>query len=154
MLPKSLQAFLAEAGLRDITPLPQGNVPAERRPADYMWRSGSLVGGVLSLSVPQEKDLSTLIGVHIEGLKQKCPGAFTAMMGAQTKVKEFTLRPAQISCQVRDDHQLVEAIIYSLNPDHTLTLFTLESDAAHQAEAIDTRDRLTQNMIKHANAKP
>jgi len=48
--------------------------------------NGSLIGGLRERVVPADKDLEELVGLHIDGLKKKCTGAFKTEIGREETV--------------------------------------------------------------------
>jgi hypothetical protein len=153
-LPASVKTLLTEAGEQKIEALSLEGIPADSRPADYMWRAGALTGGILTLEAPKDQTLDALIGIYVAGLKKKCTGDFKAEIGKENAASPaLRLRPALVACHMKKEAQdlpIVSALLFTLSDDHRLVLFTHETDPAHQAEAIKVRDALAAILLKRA----
>lgn len=93
-MPEMLKALLVTAGFTDIVPLQMANIPPEERPADFVWRTGHVMGGIRERQAPEGKSLTDLIGLHMQGLKNKCVGSYKA------EVEREQLYPAFV-CALR-----------------------------------------------------
>ncbi len=152
-LPETLKAVLIASGLKDIMPLRMDDIPTAQRPADFVWRTGALTGGVRERLAPPDKTLTDLMGLHIQGLKRKCKGAFNANIGKEEKVGGLTLRPADIECHMKGpegEAAVFVAIVFFVNPANRYTVFTHEGDGANKAEAIAARDAIQRTLIQLA----
>ncbi|GEM_PF-934581 len=152
-LPETLKAVLIAAGLKDIVPLRLDDIPTAQRPADFIWQTGALTGGVRERLAPPGKTLTDLIGLHIQGLKRKCKGAFNADVGREVAVAGLTLRPVDVECHVKgpeDEKNIIVAIVFFVNPANRFTVFTHEGDGANKAEAIAARDAIQRTLIQLA----
>jgi hypothetical protein len=141
-LPPSLAQLLAAAGMKDAKVLSLGNMPAEKRPADFLWRTGNLVGGLLEIAAPEKETLDSLTGLFTSGLKKKCEGTFTASVGKDKTMQDLTLRPAMVSCQKKEGEGIAESLLFIFASTRHLTVFSFESDVTHQNEALAARDAL------------
>jgi len=157
VMPEAVRALLAEAGLKDITPLNFANVPDEQRPADIVWKTGSLIGGLRERLVPEDKDLTTLVGLHVDGLKKKCDGAFKTEIGREETAFGLSLRSAEVECQMKaakgKDAVIVSAILFYLTPAHRFTFFTHEGVASDKKAAMEARDALRRIILRMAGER-
>ncbi|MDD3287645.1 MAG: hypothetical protein PHX43_01380 [Alphaproteobacteria bacterium] len=148
-LPESIKDLLTSAGLKDIVPLSMSGIPEDERPADFAWRSGELLGGYRDIDVPADKDLTTLIGIHINGLKQKCHGSFKADVEKEIKASGMTMRTALASCKT-EKQPIVVSILYYLSSSHRLTIISHETASNNKKEALAIRDSLLTTVNKSA----
>ena len=144
-MPEALKALLVAAGVKDIAPLSMDNIPPEERPADFVWQTGKLLGGVRERIAPKDKSLSDLIGLHVQGLKSKCQGDFKVDLGREEKIGGLTLRPAQIECRADaaktpDQRDITVALLFYMTEARRFTVFAHEGDVAALPEAIKVRD--------------
>lgn len=152
-LPQTLKALLVTAGFTDIIPIPLDKVPVEQRPADFMWQTGDLVAGVRERAAPAGKSLSDLIGLHMQGLKEKCEGAFRADLQREQNVNGLVMRQAMASCvpEKGDEAQgLVVSILFYMTPKGGFTSFTHEAPIQAKEQAKVASDRLAQTLAKLA----
>ncbi|MCL2469191.1 MAG: hypothetical protein FWF24_03040 [Alphaproteobacteria bacterium] len=151
-LPEPLRALLESAGFTDIEPVNISGIPPEERPADYIWRTGNLIAGVRQrLMEEDQRDLDMLIGLHMSGLKNKCPGQFSSTLNRPQTVKDVQLRTAEALCAPPDEAEaptIIVAVVFYLTPEGGFAIFTHESPEAHKDEALTARDKLFQNFIQ------
>ncbi len=158
-LPETLKAVLVSAGLKDIVPMRMDNIPPEQRPADFIWQTGPLIGGVRERLVPKEKTLTDLAGLHIQGLKRKCSGTFNAEVGKEEDTAGLKLRTADVDCQMKGSKEgkdVFVAILFFVNAANRFTVFSHEGPAAAKIEAQNTRDairRTISQLAQHVEAK-
>ena len=151
-MPETLKGLLITAGFDDILPLSMDHLPEEQRPADFLWKTGNVMGGVRERMVPSDKTLSDMIGLHVKGLKTHCPGKFNAQIGREKKVAELQLRSAEASCtpDTASDIPLSVAMVFYLTKNHVFTVFTFESPSEQSDEAKTARDRLANTLLSLA----
>ncbi len=159
-LPKALQALLATAGMTDVTPLDLSPIPPAERPADYVWQTGALLGGVREREAPKDKSLTDLIGLHLQGLRKKCAGSFTAELGREEDAPDLKLRTAEAVCAQRKKDStptVAVAALFYLTANGLYTVFTFESDEANNPQALAARDSLRRtlhDLALRAKTKP
>jgi hypothetical protein len=157
LLPPGLQKLMIMAGLPNVEPLSLEDIPPEKRPADYMWRLGEVVGGARQRDVPADKSLDDFIKLHLSALKEKCNASSFTMQ--QTKDQVFphlTLATADATC-TRTDHPVFLAILYYLSATHELSIITHEGPLTARADAIKARDALAHvigSLAAQSNTPP
>lgn len=148
--PPTLMALLTKAGFDNITPLSMDDIPANKRPADYIWKTGELLAGVRSRKVPAEMDLTKLIGMHVKGLRQKCKGKFSAKVGRTEKTKSKEIRRATATCAPYEGETgtpVSVALLLVLSGQGGFTVFTHEAEIGKQDEALSARDKLAIHLL-------
>ncbi|MDD5585640.1 MAG: hypothetical protein PHY92_01615 [Alphaproteobacteria bacterium] len=151
-MPKALMVLLATAGFKDVTPLSMNNLPEDKRPSDHVWKTGELLGGVRERLAPKDKSLTELAGLHIDGLKKKCSGAFSASVGREEDYAGLKMRAAEASCHMKEtggkkSKDVVVALLFYLTAAGRFTVFTHEGLASSKAEAEAARDALKRTII-------
>jgi len=152
-LPETLKALLVTAGFTEIVPLSMEQIPAQQRPADFIWRNGNLIAGVRERIVPQDKTLSDLIGLHMKGLKEKCEGRFRADIGREQTVGGLRVRLAEASCAPKDspdDQGVFVGVLFYLTSAGEFTVFTHECLMENKAESLAARDKLAKTVLSLA----
>jgi len=148
-LPETLKALLVTAGFMDIVPMDMKGVPPDERPADFIWRTGHVLGGVRERKAPEGKSLSDLIGLYVNGLKSQCRHAFRATISREEKKGALILQPAVVSCTPKkksEGEALTVALLFYLTPKGGFTVFTHEAQGAKGSEAIAASDRLAKTL--------
>lgn len=149
--PEQLAQLLTDAGVGPVEPVPMDDIPEAQRPADYIWAAGKILGGVRERSVPKGHNLSELIGIHTQGLKNKCPGAFRVDINKEQKAGSLTLRTALATCAppegAKGDTILVGMMFY-LTKKNVFTVFTHEGPQKLKKEVLTARDKLADFMLK------
>jgi hypothetical protein len=159
-MPEALKALLFEAGVKDLTLLRTDKIPEDQRPADIVWKTGNLIGGLRERIVPADKTLDELIGLHLEGLKKKCSGEFKANIGREEEAYGLKMRAVNVECRMitastGKNDIIMGALLFYLTPARRFTFFTHETGANDKAAAITVRDGIRNVLIKLAkqNAK-
>lgn len=151
--PDSVKNLLTAAGLGPITPMPMSDIPPEKRPADYMWQTGRIMGGIRERPVPEGASLFDLIGLHMQGLKAKCDGAFKATIEREQKAPGLLLRVAEASCAPGKDKEgapiLVGLVFYTM-PDGVFTVLTHEGYERDKTAIFGARDGVAKAMLEAA----
>ena len=156
IMPETLKALLVAAGLKDIVPLRMDNLPPEQRPADFIWRTGKILGGVRERIAPKDKSLTELVGLHIQGLKNKCAGTFKAEINREETAPGLQLRTAEAECRMKKTEEgsgeknVEVALLFYLTAANRFTVFTHESDSANKAEATAAREALRRTIVSLA----
>lgn len=165
-MPEALKALLVSAGVKDIAPLTMDNIPANERPADFVWKTGNLLGGVRERMMPKDKTLDDLIGSHIQGLKKQCSGSFKADLGRLEKIGGLALQPALVTCTgskpktantKTPDHDVVVAVLFYLTAANRFTVFAHEGKPADRTEALRIRDGIAgalRNLATEMSKQP
>lgn len=151
--PPVLKELLYRSGLTEVTPVSMDNIPPSERPADYVWKSGNIMGGIKEIQSTKDKNLSELIGLHINGLKYKCSGTFSANLEKETSSQYFKIRPATATCTTKQGDQessVFVALLYSLSTRHLFTVFTNETSEAFKEEALTIRDTMARSLQEPA----
>jgi hypothetical protein len=151
-MPEALAALLVTAGFKDVVPMNMDNITEDKRPSDYIWKTGALLGGVRERLAPKDKTLTELVGLHIEGLKKKCPGAFTTTVGREETYDGLKMRVAEAECRMKEadgkkDKDVMVALLFYLTEANRFTVFTHEGFAASKAEATAARDALKRVIV-------
>lgn len=151
LMPETLKALLLTAGFSSIVPLDMDRVPENERPADFMWKTGAILSGVWERLVPDDKSLSDMVGIHIQGLKKHCPGRFNAQIGREKTANELTLRTAEVTCAPADapqsDKAVSVALLFYLTKAQAFTVFTFEGASDQSKEARAARDQLATALL-------
>lgn len=154
-MPEPLKAVLIEAGLKEIVPLRMDDIPAEKRPADYIWKTGNLMGGVRERLVPSDKTLAELVGLYVNGLKQGCTGTFNAEVQREEQERGIAALAADITCTSKgektgQEKTVFASVLFYLTPNHRFTSFTHEGKSEDKQAAITVRDALQRTILKLA----
>ncbi len=155
-LPDALKALLFESGLKNVVPLSLEGLPVDRRPADYMWQTGALKGGVRERLVVKGKSLSDLIGLYVNGLKKKCAGSFDVEIGQEEQAGDLVMRVVDVQCVANSNKKsagengISGALLFYITPSHRFTVFTHEGKVADMQAAIDVRDSLKKTIKRLA----
>ena len=154
-MPETLKALLVAAGLKDIAPLRMDDIPIDQRPADFIWKTGNVIGGVRERLAPKDKSLTELVGLHIQGLKKKCTVAFKTEVNREEEAPGLKLRTAEADCRMKGlngekDKDMTAVILFYLTAAGRFTEFTHEGSAADKAEAISVRDALKRTIVQLA----
>jgi len=150
MMPELLKSLLVTAGFTDIVPLSMEKIPEGERPADFVWRTGSLMAGVRERMIPKDKTLSDIIGIHLQGLKTKCSGTYRAEIGREQIVEDLHLRVAEASCAPKtgaQDKAVMVAMVFYLTKAGVFTVFTHEGLIGQREDALAARDRLAKTLL-------
>ncbi len=148
--PSTLMALLQKAGFTDIMPLSMGDISKEQRPADFIWETNGLLAGVKTRQAPKDKTLTSLIGLHIKGLRLKCKGKFKARVGRNEKTNNRTIRRATASCGPYDGKAgtpISVALLFTLSQKGEFTIFTHESEIGNEDNALAARDMLAKHLL-------
>ena len=152
-MPDTLKALLVTAGFTDIVPLQMKDIPPEERPADFIWRTGHVMAGIRERQAPEGKTLTDLIGLHMQGLKNKCVGSYKAEVAREQTIQTLHLRLAQASCGPKtgsQDKAVTVALLFYLTKAGGFTVFTHEATEAYKTEALAARDKLAEGLISLA----
>lgn len=148
--PRSLMKLLTDAGFKTVTPLSMENVPKDERPADYIWKTDEILGGVRSRKAPKDSTMTSLIGLHVKGLREKCKGKFSARIGRGEKVHGRDLRRATATCgpyEGKKGRAVSVALLFMLSQKGGFTVFTHEADIGKQDKALAVRDQLASFLL-------
>ncbi|CAK0767924.1 hypothetical protein CCP2SC5_420032 [Azospirillaceae bacterium] len=152
VFPKSLQAILRAAGLKDIQPLPLAAGAANERPADFVWRYGSVLGGMLENTVSDGRDLVALTKSYLDMLKTVCEGTFSAKPDPIEALPAATLRTATVECS-GDKGRAHAALLLYFTRTHLFTVFFHEGGEADQKQTDQARDAIAR-VIRDLARKP
>ncbi len=151
--PPKILALLDSAGLGPVKPLSLADVPPEKRPADYVWQTGKVIGGIKERRAPKGEKLFDLIGLHMKGLEKECDGAFKASVEKERKAPGVVMRLAEASCGPKPPQQgetVTVALVLYLTDAGLFTVFTHEGAGAEKAEALTARNKVAKALIKLA----
>lgn len=163
--PKALHNFLQETGLNNPKLVHLDDVPTEERVADYVWKTGAILGGIRRQQVPQGTSLSQLIGLHIKGLRQKCEGSFRSYVGKEQTTANAQLRYAGARCSFPEPTEkdkenedapkqppsVVVSLLFSLSPDSKFTVFTHEGTKEYGQDIRQARNKVGNYLIGSTN---
>ncbi|MDX9689445.1 MAG: hypothetical protein EOM37_01985 [Proteobacteria bacterium] len=147
---EGLMALLSLAGFENIQPLDMSEIPEAERPADYVWRTGNLMAGVRERDAPKDVSLSDLVGLHLQGLKEKCSGTYSADIDKEKNSNGVKLRKAFATCapgKGQSGESITVAMILYTTPKGNFTVFTHEAQSTHAQEAIAARDQLARTIL-------
>lgn len=155
--PPKILALLESAGLPSVKPLSLGDVPPEKRPADYVWQTGSVIGGIKERRAPKDQKLFDLIGLHLKGLEKECDGSFKASVEKEQKGPGVAMRLAEASCGPKAPQQgetVTVALVLYLTDAGLFTIFTHEGAGADKAEALAARNKVAKALMNLAKEAP
>ncbi len=144
-LPERMTALLKKAGLGDAEPLSLSHMTPDKRPADHVWRLGEILGGVRERPVPGEKNLTDLIGLHMQGLRDKCAGKFKGEVARVQSTDKGRIQTAEAVCAPSEGmtgQAVYVEILFVLTPKNVFTIFTHEAPEPLKDQAIAARDNL------------
>ncbi|HYD31743.1 MAG TPA: hypothetical protein VEB64_12935, partial [Azospirillaceae bacterium] len=144
-LPTALAEILKRAGLKDVTSLKLADMPREQRPADFAWRTGTVLGGLLESQVTDDRGLLALTTAYVETLKRKCAGAFTASFGDVETVNDIALRTGGVDCAATKEGEAGSvhvALLFYLTHTRLFEVFFHEAPEEQRTAADQARDAL------------
>lgn len=145
VFPQTLAAILGAAGLTEVQALTFPDLPPEKRPADYAWRVGEVLGGVRERVVPAELTLDALSTEYVEALRSRCKGAGTARLSPVEHHRLVTIRLGAVDCAPAGDGKgsgVHVALVSYLSEARLFATFFHEATPENAAVADDIRDRL------------
>lgn len=149
-LPETLKALLVTAGFTDVVPMQIEGVPPEERPADYIWTTGNVLGGIRERKALKGKSLSDLIGLYMKGLQDQCHGAFKVDIEREQKAGGLILRLASAVCAPQPQEKestITVALLFYLTPKGGFTVFTHEGQNEDKTEALAARDKMAKAIL-------
>jgi hypothetical protein len=149
VMPETLKALLIASGLKEIAPLAMDDIPVPQRPADFVWKTGNLLGGVREREMPKGKSLSELAGLHVEGLKNKCAGEFKTEIGREESAPGLRLRTADAMCKAKDRTIFVSMLFY-ISTNRVFTVFSHEGGKNDVKEAMAVRNSIKKTLMQLA----
>lgn len=143
--PETLAAILGAAGLREVQTLAFPDVPPEKRPADYAWRVGRVLGGVRERNVAAGVNFDELTANYAQALKDRCKGPGSVALAPVERLPGVSLRSAAVDCAGENGKGGVHVALVSYLSDANLfAVFFHEAPPANKTEADDIRDRLAE----------
>jgi hypothetical protein len=153
--PETLSAILGAAGLREVQTLVFPDTPPEKRPADYAWRVGKVLGGVRERNVAPGTDFAETTENYAKALKDRCKGAGVVALGEIERLPGVAVRSGAVDCEGEGGKGAVHVSLVSYLSDAGLfAVFFHEAVPANKAEADDVRDRLAEVFRKVARQEP
>jgi hypothetical protein len=153
--PETLSAILGAAGLREVQTLVFPDTPPEKRPADYAWRVGKVLGGVRERNVAPGTDFAETTENYAKALKERCKGAGAVTLGEIERLPGVAVRSGAVDCEGEGGKGAVHVSLVSYLSDVGLfAVFFHEATPANKAEADDVRDRLAEVFRKVARQEP
>jgi hypothetical protein len=153
--PETLSAILGAAGLREVQTLVFPDTPPEKRPADYAWRVGKVLGGVRERNVAPGTDFAETTENYAKALKDRCKGAGVVALGEIERHPGVAIRSGAVDCEGEGGKGAVHVSLVSYLSDAGLfAVFFHEALPANKAEADDVRDRLAEVFRKVARQEP
>lgn len=153
VLPVSIQNLLTTAGVGPVRPLSMTDMPEEKRPADFIWETGSILGGVREREAPDGKTLSDLIGIHMRGLEKKCGGDFRADVSRENVAPNLRLRTAEATCSPekgQTGQAVTVGLVFYLLDSKYFTVLTHEGISENKGEVLTARDKIARAMLNRA----
>lgn len=147
VFPETLSAILGAAGMTEIQALTFPDLPPEKRPADYAWRVGEVLGGVRERMVPADVTLDALTTEHAEALRARCRGAGSARLSPIERHRDVSIRLGSVDCApgAGPDGKgkgVHVALVSYLSEARVFATFFHEVVPENAAVADDIRDRL------------
>lgn len=153
--PETLSAILGAAGLREVQTLTFPDTPPEKRPADYAWRVGKVLGGVRERNAAPETDFAEVTENYAKALKERCKGTGVVALGEIERHPGVVIRSGAVDCEGEGGKGAVHVSLVSYLSDAGLfAVFFHEATPANKAEADDVRDRLAEVFRKVARQEP
>ncbi|HEY0836404.1 MAG TPA: hypothetical protein VGE72_21025 [Azospirillum sp.] len=154
-MPDELLSLLATAGIRSIEPVSLDNVPLDKRPADYIWRSGPVTGSVRQHTVSDDASLAEVSKVYQEAMTKACAGKAVLTYADAEALPGVMLRTGAVDCTT-ERGTLHAALLLYLTDARLFTLFTHEVDIrdADATQADRMRDRIAEVIRELAQKGP
>lgn len=152
-MPPALRAVLARAGIQEVQVIDMQRVPPDRRPADFAWRVGQVLGGLREMQAPPDADLPKLSESYLDGLRQRCASTFTATPAQVETVGAVALRTAEATCAQPDGKTIAVSMLFYLTDTRLFTVFFHEAEEASRAQAQKIRDDIA-GVIRGLAAAP
>lgn len=155
-IPDSVKNLLASAGVRPISPLSTKDIPPENRPADYLWQTGNILGGIRERNAPTGSSLFDMIGLHMQGLKKKCPGSFKAEVEREQTAPGLQLRVAEASCtppRGKGNSAILVGLVFYMMDDGMFTVVTHEGFEKEKKAIFSARDGIARAMLEAAQKR-
>ncbi len=149
--PDSLKKLLSATGIGPFEPLSMKEVPLTQRPADFLWQTGKILGGLRERQAPADKGLSDLVGLHLHGLEKKCQGRFKSDIGREQVTSSLRLRTAEATCRPKEgteDDFIIVGLVFYLSAERVFTVFTFEGAGENRAEVLSARDKLASTVLE------
>jgi hypothetical protein len=152
-MPPALRAVLARAGIQEVQVIDMQRVPPDRRPADFAWRVGQVLGGLREMQAPPDAGLPKLSESYLDGLRQRCQSTFTANPAPVETVGAVALRTAEATCAQPDGKTIAVSMLFYLTDTRLFTVFFHEAEEASRAQAQKIRDDIA-GVIRGLAAAP
>jgi hypothetical protein len=143
--PQSLAALLAASGLHDAEPVPLTALDVERRPSDYAWRYGQLIGGVREQLVTTPQPFAQLVRGYNEAFREKCQGKFIDRLEPVIQAGIAQLQTGSIVCEMTERSVFVAAL-YTLTDAGVFTLYIHQGELAQATAAVKARDAMAATL--------
>jgi hypothetical protein len=154
-LPDELLSLLATAGIRSIEPVSLDNVALDKRPADFLWRSGPVMGSVRQHTVGDDATMAEISKLYQEAMVKACSGKAALAYTDAEALPGVMLRTGSIDCTT-DRGTVHAALLLYLTDAKLFTLFTHEVDLrdADATQADRMRDRIAEVIRELAHKGP
>ncbi len=98
-LPPALKRLLAEAGFKTIGLMPAAAVPQGLGPADFVWKTDTVVAGMAEFRTEPGQGLSNLSGNALNQLReQRCSQGFSVTEGESANLPRGSFRSVTVAC--------------------------------------------------------
>ncbi|MGE0109691.1 MAG: hypothetical protein AB7S81_08040 [Bdellovibrionales bacterium] len=153
---KALAAFLQESGLPEVHMVPMGDIPQDQRVADYVWKTGGIMGGVQHKMAPVGTSIAKLAGLHLQGLRDKCQGTFRSSIGRAKVTANAQMRYAAARCafpesrdkDVQTPPTVVVSLLFVLTKDGSFISFTHEGTTPYSDEIRRARNIIGTYLVR------
>ncbi|HYD67698.1 hypothetical protein [Azospirillum sp.] len=144
-LPDELLSLLATAGIRNIEPVSLDNVALDKRPADYLWRSGPVMGSVRQHTVGDDATLAEISRIYQDAMTKACAGKAAMTYADAEALPGVMLRTGAVDCTTERGTVHAALLLY-LTDARLFTMFAHEVDVrdADATQADRMRDRIAE----------
>jgi hypothetical protein len=136
-IPPALAVLFQKAGITGIEPLSLSDVPADERPADFVWKKDKLTGGFTQKTRSTPITGDEMIGLYLKGLEAECPRAFFVSLEKEVSKDNIVTRLASTRCTIKDEIVIFDALLFIYRKDDPLfTIITHEAPLSESAAAL------------------
>jgi len=133
-----------------------GDIPQDQRVADYVWKTGSIMGGVQHKKAPAGASIAKLAGLHLRGLRDKCQGTFRGSIGRAKVTANSQMRYAAARCDFPESRDkdiqtpptVVVSLLFVLTKDGSFISFTHEGTTPYSDEIRRARNILGTYLVR------
>ena len=153
-LPEGLRGLLSTAGFQHYRVIDLSKVDEDKRPGNFMWQIGPVVGGVREVRVDEKTDLATVVGKYSDVLKTQCKGDFNFEKGTEDKFPAVTVQNASLSCAMPDHKVYASLLFYLTTKGKLFSVFFHQGEDKDKADADKARDAIGKVIRDAAQKTP